>query len=79
MHLFRGAIFENLVILEVLKQRLNVGRQPNLYFWRDNTGNEIDLLVADKGGLIPIEIKSGQTITADYLKGILFWNKISDT
>ncbi|MCC6447699.1 MAG: ATP-binding protein [Chitinophagaceae bacterium] len=79
LHPFRGAIFENLVILEVLKQRLNTGRQPNLYFWRDNTGNEIDLLMADKDGLIPIEIKSGQTITADYLKGILYWNKISDT
>lgn len=77
MHPFKGAIFENLVILEILKQRLNAGKQPNLYFWRNNTGNELDLLIEDKGKITPVEIKSGQTITPDYLKGILYWNKIS--
>lgn len=79
LHPIRGAIFENLVILEMLKNRLNKGKQANMYFFRDNTGNEIDLLVEEQGKLFPIEIKSGQTITNDYFKGLHFWNKISGT
>ncbi len=77
LHPFRGAIFENWIILEFLKKRLNRGKSPNMYFWRDNTGNEIDLLIEDSGIPEAIEIKSGKTITQDYFKGILYWNKIS--
>ena len=48
-----------------------------MYFWRDNTGNEIDIIV-DKGtSLYPIEIKSGKTVTSDYFKNFEFWNKIT--
>ncbi|MFA5713761.1 MAG: ATP-binding protein [Bacteroidales bacterium] len=80
LHPFRGELFENLVILEFLKLRLNGGKNPNLYFWRDNTGNEVDLLL-EWGGKTPIaiEIKSGQTINSSYFAGIELWNKISDT
>ena len=49
----------------------------NLYFWRDNTGHEIDIIQERDGHLFPIEIKSGNTITSDYFKGLDFWNKIS--
>lgn len=77
IHPFRGAAFENLIILEFMKQRLNSGKNPNLYFWRDNTGNEVDLLLEWNAGLIPVEIKSGQTVTPDYFKGLNFWNKIT--
>lgn len=79
LHPFRGAIFENMVVVEFLKQRLNVGKNPNLYFWRDNVGNEMDLLLERTNEIVPIEIKSGQTITSDYFKGLLFWNKMTDT
>lgn len=79
LHPFRGAIFENMVVVELLKQRLNVGKNPNLYFWRDNVGNEMDLLLERTNEIVPIEIKSGQTITSDYFKGLLFWNKMTDT
>lgn len=78
-HPFRGAVFENLVILEFLKRRLNAGKNPNIYFWRDNVGNEIDLLIEKNMELIPVEIKSGQTITNDYFKGLNFWNKITNS
>ena len=77
LHPFRGAIFENWIILEFLKKRLNSGKSPHMYFWRDNIGNEIDLLIEDSGIPDAIEIKSGKTITTDYFKGILYWNKIS--
>ncbi len=77
LHPFRGAVFENLIILEFLKQRLNAGKNPNLYFWRDNVGHEIDLLIEKGIDLIPVEIKSGQTVTPEYFKGLFFWNKIA--
>ncbi|HEY9168493.1 MAG TPA: ATP-binding protein [Lutibacter sp.] len=79
LHPFKGALFENMVIVDLLKTRFNKAKTNNLYFWRDNTGNEIDLLI-DKGlEMIPIEIKSGQTITNDYFKGLLYWNKLAKT
>lgn len=77
LHPFRGALFENLIVLEFMKQRLNAGRRPNLYFWRDNTGNEIDILLDRGTELLAIEVKSGQTITADYFKGLNFWQRTS--
>lgn len=78
-HPFRGGLFENLVILEALKQRLNMGKPSHLSFWRDNVGHEIDLLIDTPSALIPIEIKSGKTITSEYFKGLKFWNKITET
>jgi len=79
LHPFRGNLFENLVIVEFLKKRYNKGKSNNLFFWRDNTGNEIDLLLGDDNLRIPVEIKSGQTISNDFFKGIRFWNKITNT
>ena len=80
-HPFRGNFFENMIIVELLKKRFNLGKPGNLFFWRDNVGNEVDLLLADADGSskIPVEIKSGQTITNDYFKGILYWNKMTQT
>lgn len=79
IHPFKGALFENLVILEFLKQRLNLGKKPSIYFWRDNVGNEIDLVLETATQLVPLEIKSGQTITQDFYKGLNYWNKITNT
>jgi predicted AAA+ superfamily ATPase len=79
MHPFRGSLFENMIIGEFLKNRFNTGRSNNLFFWRDNVGNELDLILENGREKIPVEIKSGQTITGDYLKGIRFWNKMTGT
>lgn len=48
-HYLKGALFENLIVLEIFKKRLNQGLPTNLYFWRDRTGHEVDLL-AEWGG-----------------------------
>lgn len=66
----RGGLYENLVILEILKSFYNKGQRPDLFFYRDTHGNEVDLLVRDKRQLIPIEIKSSETFTISFLKGI---------
>jgi len=79
LHPQKGSLFENYIINELVKERFNNNEPHNLYFWRDNTGNEIDIVV-DKGtSLRPIEIKSGKTVTSDYFKNFDFWNKITGT
>lgn len=64
-HPLRGQLFENLIVIEVLKHRFNNGKNNNLSFYRDSNLNEIDLIyqVADK--FTAIEIKSTNTIRAD--------------
>jgi predicted AAA+ superfamily ATPase len=76
-HPLRGALFENFIILELLKARFNNGQRSNLFYWRDRTGNEIDLLLDQSGQVVPIEIKTAATFTKDYVKGINYWKKIN--
>ena len=75
-HPLRGHFFENLMVIEALKFRYNHGLRNNLSFYRDSSGNEVDLLyqIADK--FLPIEIKSGETIASDYFKGFNNFKKI---
>ena len=58
-----------MVIVEIIKQRYNNAKRPNLTFYRDSKGNEADLLIDVGGKLFPVEIKAGQTVTPDYFKG----------
>ncbi|MDA8254639.1 MAG: ATP-binding protein [Betaproteobacteria bacterium] len=69
-HPLRGHLFENMVVAEYWKAAMNAGRTDALYFWRDSTGNEVDLLIEDGRRLIPIEIKSGATLNGDYVRGL---------
>lgn len=72
-HAARGALFETWVVSEVLKWRFNAGRPAELYFWRDNTGHEIDLLLETPQGVQAIEIKSGATFASDWPAVPLRW------
>ncbi len=67
VHPLRGALFESLIVNEFLKSRYNAGKPADLYFWRDNKGVECDLLFEKETRLQPIEIKSGKTVTSDYI------------
>ncbi|MDI6746157.1 MAG: ATP-binding protein [Rhodocyclaceae bacterium] len=66
----RGNLYENLVIMDVLKTLCNGGVRPELYFFRDSNGNEVDLLIREGGSLMPIEIKSASTFSVDFIKGL---------
>jgi len=66
----RGNLYENLVISDIIKGALNKGIRPEIYFFRDSHGAEVDLLIREKGELMPVEIKSAQTFSADFLKGL---------
>ena len=73
----RGSLFESLIISELQKQRYNIGREPNLYFWRDKTGHEVDCIIEQAMDLIPVEIKSGKTISRDFFDGLGYWCELS--
>ena len=66
----RGGLYENLLILEILKSHLNSGKRPELFFYRDTHGNEVDVVVKEGRSLMPVEIKSAATFTPGFLKGI---------
>jgi hypothetical protein len=76
-HPLRGALFETWVVAELLKKRLNSGRPSNLSFWRDRSGHEVDVVLEAGGEPVPLEIKSGATITRDALRGLEQWRQIS--
>ncbi len=77
-HYLRGELFENYIITECLKSWFNDVKEPDFYFWRDNTGNEVDLLIEDASSLKAIEIKSGATFREDFFKGVSYWKKLSN-
>lgn len=64
----RGALFENFIVMEAMKRRYNLGKESNLYFYRDSHQNEIDLLLRNSSGLYGIEIKSAMTYHVDFEK-----------
>jgi hypothetical protein len=67
----RGHLYENLLIMEVVKNLLNCGRRPQLHFFRDSNGNEVDLLVSSAGrSFTAVEIKSAATFHPEFIKGI---------
>jgi len=66
----RGNLYENLIVADIVKGALNKGIRPEIYFFRDSHGNEVDLLIREKGSLTPVEIKSAATFSVDFIKGL---------
>jgi predicted AAA+ superfamily ATPase len=81
VHPLRGALFENMIITDLYKQYYNQALRPPIYFWRDQNGRyEIDCVIEHNAlNLVPIEIKSGQTIARDYFKGLQAWREITES
>ncbi len=77
MHYMKGALFENLIINEFIKRNFHRGDNRLPYFWRDNHGREIDCLLADGERAIPIEIKSGKTLSPSYFDGLKYWQLLA--
>jgi len=73
----RGAVFESLVVSELYKNFLHRGEQPGLYFWRDATGHEVDIVIDIGAGLIPIELKSAQTIASDFFDNLKYYQGLA--
>ncbi len=76
-HAQRGALFETWAVGELLKARYNRGLESNLYFWRDRSGNEVDVVIEEGVKLTPVEIKAGQTVSSDYFRGLERWQAMA--
>jgi predicted AAA+ superfamily ATPase len=76
IHAQRGALFETWVVSEFVKQGFNAGETPELFFWRDSAGNEVDLVYETPDGLQGVEIKSGATFAPDWLGGLKKWQSL---
>jgi predicted AAA+ superfamily ATPase len=76
-HPLRGALFENWVLVELLKGRGARGKSDNLYFWRSHTGHEVDVIADHGDRLLPIEVKSGATIASDWLDNLSRWTDLA--
>jgi predicted AAA+ superfamily ATPase len=76
-HPLKGAIFETMVVIEFVKKYTNKGITPPLFYWRDKTGHEIDVIIDNTEKITPVEIKSGKTINTDFFKHLKYWNKLS--
>lgn len=66
-----------MVVTELVKDRMNQGEEVNLSYWRDKSSRGVDVVVDEGLELLPIEIKSGQTVQNDYFKNIDYWNQLS--
>ena len=75
-HPLRGALFENLVVVEALKWFWHRGQHAGLNFYRDSEGNEIDLLLEFATGVFPIEVKAGETVNADFFRGLRAFSRL---
>ena len=69
-HPLRGALFETFVVSEAFKQHDHAGLAERLWFYRDNHGVEVDLLIGSETDLAAWEIKSAMTVSPDFFKGL---------
>ncbi|MCB9261156.1 MAG: ATP-binding protein [Flavobacteriales bacterium] len=76
-HFLKGGLFENFVIVEVLKHFYNQVKEPKLYFWQDSNKNEVDCIVEVDGNTFSFEIKAGATWNKDFAKYLIKWNDLT--
>ncbi|GAC1450101.1 MAG: hypothetical protein NVSMB7_12260 [Chitinophagaceae bacterium] len=70
-----GAIFENWIVSELKKNRSNAGIYSGLHFFRDSTGNEVEVVMGKNGEIVGIEIKATKKPARDNTRGLLYWKK----
>ena len=77
-HSMRGALVENVILADLLKQQHNMELLPNLYYWRDKTGHEIDCIIDTGRDPVAVEIKAGRTISPSFFDGLVKWQAVSN-
>ena len=77
-HYLKGALFENLVVNEFVKREFHRGERRYPFFWRDSRGNEIDCVLVEGEVMLPVEIKSGKTISDSYFENLQYWRRLAN-
>lgn len=78
-HYYRGAIFETFIVSEFMKYAYHRGKPFRGYFWRDHRGNEVDYIFEYKNKPVPVEIKSGATVSTDFFKSLRYFHDVADS
>lgn len=78
VHPNKGNIFESFIICEILKWYENHDETPNIYFWQDKTGHEVDCIIESGRKVIPVEVKAARTINTRFFEGLSYWNQFKD-
>jgi predicted AAA+ superfamily ATPase len=73
---FKGNLFENMIITEVIKQNEHLSKHNEFWFWRDSAGHEIDLLILGDNKIKTVEIKATETIMGDLFKGLHYFENL---
>jgi predicted AAA+ superfamily ATPase len=73
-----GALFENMVLVDLMKNFNAKGLRPSVSFFRDVNQNEIDLIIEAKGKVIPIEIKASETVSDNFFKALTWFQKLTE-
>jgi predicted AAA+ superfamily ATPase len=76
-HAHKGAIFESFVFSEIYKLFINSGLIPNIYYWHDVKRHEVDFVIEQGSKLLPIEVKSGETVTSDQFSGLNYYYNLA--
>jgi len=79
LHPLRGALFETMLVSDLVKQGMGGTDQAEWYYWNNNSVMEVDLLCWKDGQLSAMEIKSGATFRPEYLKNLQKWSNLSGT
>jgi hypothetical protein len=75
---YKGAIFENYILLELMKEQKASGKHVESYFWRDSNQNEIDLLVLDGRQMHCIEMKASLTVRSEHIRALHYLDNLVD-
>jgi len=67
-----------MVVSEQVKRQSFSSQSGNLFYWRDKTGHEIDLLIEKAESIYPVEIKSASTLNTDFFKNLIYYRNLSD-
>jgi uncharacterized protein len=76
-HPLQGALFETLVLSELYKAFAHRGERPPLFFWRDRTGHEVDVVIDLGRRTVPLEVKLSRTVRPDAFRGVDFYSALS--
>jgi uncharacterized protein len=77
IHFAKGQLFENFILIEKIKNTWNYKTHEKYYFWRDSSGNEVDILIENGLNLTAVEVKSAKTIHTDFFKNLKQFKKIN--
>lgn len=75
-HFMRGPLFESFVISELIKKRLNQGKSAEGYFWRDQSGREVDYVIENGSHIEAFEMKSGQTLSSQFFENLSYFDQL---